>query len=295
VRNTDVLLNQIEQNLGRKRLAHRDVWTTFRDYLQERRDSEMRKASRKLGKLNLAGWYVHAKGVLAVKGTLASAPEPAPEPAPKPISKPAIVARVFGRTAGLGAEPVSARNSPANPAEAAKAPQDSHPPELRALLTESLLQSWEALNNRVVQSQREPSATTIHAVRIAGKRLRYLIEVMQALRVAGSDPALDWLRRLQQDLGEWHDLEVMEQTMIGMVARPKFLRDHLELGLEAEKLVLRNRKVKQDYQDRFFELMEQKTDMEGLANWIHSFTGQRVALGVGVGVAPGQPVETNAG
>jgi hypothetical protein len=31
--------------------------------------------------------------------------------------------------------------------------------------------------------------------------------------------------RLQTHLGDWHDLEVLEQILIGMVARPKFLRD----------------------------------------------------------------------
>jgi CHAD domain-containing protein len=249
VRNCDVLLQQVEQNLRRKRLAHREVWTTFRDYLQEQREDRMRQAGRKLGRLNLTAGYLRVKAALAAAGERAGAEQPPRR----------------------------------DPAAAAPAPQGSHGLELRELLAQSLLVSWEALNDRVAQSQKEPAAETIHAVRIAAKKLRYLIEVMQALRVAGSDPALDWLRQLQRHLGDWHDLEIMEQTMIEMVARPKFLASHLDRAVETEKLVLRNRRVKQVYQDRFFELIEQRADWERLADWIHSFAGS------------GQPAETKAG
>src|SRR5881296_1043925 len=87
----------------------------------------------------------------------------------------------------------------------------------------------------------EPRAPVVHGVRIAAKRLRYLIEVFEEFKVAGSAEALAWLRCLQQHLGDWHDFEVLEELMIEMVARPAFLRDHLELALGVEKLILKNR------------------------------------------------------
>ena len=292
VRNTDVLLKKVEKRLDRKRLAHCEVWNAFREFLQDLRKDQIRKASRKLGKLNLTACYVHIKAALAsAEGTT---PKVISKSAAKPTPEPAV-ALVSGRTSEL----VPARNSRRNSAMTIKKPPQAHRPELRGLLAESLLNAWETLDERVAQSKKAPSVKTIHAVRNAGKKLRYLIEVMRTLRVTGSDPALAWLRQLQKHLGDWHDLEVMEQTMIEMVARPKFLGDHLELGVEAEKVVLRNRKLKQAYQDQFFELVDQKADLQSLQAWIRAFAERPAKPGQPPSEttdrSPAQPMETQAG
>ena len=44
--------------------------------------------------------------------------------------------------------------------------------------------------------------------------------------------------------------------MIEMLARPAFLRDHLELAVEIEKLIARNRKGKQVFQKRYFAMTQ---------------------------------------
>ena len=44
--------------------------------------------------------------------------------------------------------------------------------------------------------------------------------------------------------------------MIEMVARPAFLRDHLELAVEIEKVITRNRKGKQVFQKRYFAMTQ---------------------------------------
>ena len=293
VRNTDVLLKKAKQHLDRKRVTYQAVWISFRDYLQQQRETQIRKAGRKLGRLNLTDSYVHIKeALMALEETdiprpAKAGPKSSRRAASKPASKPAIVARFSGQQSeqnGLASAP----------------PQESRQPELGALLTQSLLQSWENLNEQFAQSKKQPDAKTIHAVRIAGKKLRYLIEVMQALQVEGSEPALAWLRHLQKHLGDWHDLEVMEQTMIEMLARPKFLAHHLELSVETEKLILRNRKTKDEYQDRFFEMVEQKADWERLGAWIHSFAGWPIEPNDSMLVqqpveSPTEPSETPAG
>lgn len=89
-------------------------------------------------------------------------------------------------------------------------------------------------------------------MRIGAKKVRYLIEVIHQLEVFGSENALAILRHLQQHLGDWHDLEVQEQMMLEMVARPPFLRSHLDLAMEVEKLALRNRQRKKLYEASSF-------------------------------------------
>ncbi|MGE3191649.1 MAG: CHAD domain-containing protein, partial [Vicinamibacterales bacterium] len=49
----------------------------------------------------------------------------------------------------------------------------------------------------------------LHAVRIAGKKLRYAIEVRQELARSRAARRLDLLKRLQDRLGRMHDLEVL--------------------------------------------------------------------------------------
>src|SRR5262249_649873 len=120
-----------------------------------------RRAGSKLGKLNLTASSAHIKAALVqLKAATAK----------RPIAKPTIVARRSGR------------ESKQSVVATKKASRGNPEPDLGALLAGSLLQAWEVLNERLGQSQKQPTAKTIHAVRIAGKKLRYLIEVMRALR-----------------------------------------------------------------------------------------------------------------
>jgi CHAD domain-containing protein len=236
VRNCDVLLERVERALQRKRTSRREVWMVLRDYLKDLRDARFRKATRKLGSLRLPVFY------LQLKSHLEAAPE---------------------------RKPVARRAAPdSNALETAPPDEPFHDRMIQALRP-----AWAALNERVLQAQTRPTAAALHAVRIGAKKLRYLIEVFREQGVAGSEEAMGCLRQLQQHLGDWHDLEVMEQTLLEMVARPKFLRDHLELALETEKLVLRNRTAKKDYEKKFFVLVQQEPEWARLGNWVEAILG----------------------
>ena len=90
-----------------------------------------------------------------------------------------------------------------------------------------------------------------------------------AAKEAGkSAEALTWLRQLQKHLGDWHDLEVLEQMMIEMLARPEFLRDHLSLAMEVEKLVLRNRENKVGFEEKYSRMSPESADMRRLKEWV---------------------------
>ncbi len=134
-------------------------------------------------------------------------------------------------------------------------------------LTDALKSAWSRFEHQVAESNRHPRPEIIHGARIATKRLRYLLEVFHEFGVAGSADALAWLRQLQKLLGDWHDLEVLEQVMIEMLARPEFLREHLSLAMEVEKLILRNRKNKGGFQEKYSRMSRESAEMRRLKDW----------------------------
>ena len=64
VRNCDVLLEFVGRSLGRKRSARREAWTAVQHFLLMRRSESFLRAMRKLGKINLAVFYVNLKEFL---------------------------------------------------------------------------------------------------------------------------------------------------------------------------------------------------------------------------------------
>jgi CHAD domain-containing protein len=127
---------------------------------------------------------------------------------------------------------------------------------------------WTAFEDQVTLSHGDSRPAVIHGARIATKRLRYLLEVFHEFDVAGSAEALAWLRELQQHLGEWHDVEVLEQMMVEMVARPAFLREHLPLAMEVEKLILWNRENKGRFEEKYFRMSRESPEMRRLKDWV---------------------------
>jgi CHAD domain-containing protein len=228
VRNCDVLLGRVEGLLKRKRSARREAWTAVQHYLLARRSESYQKAMRKLSKVNLAIFYVHTKGCLA----------------------------------RIGSGPAPARHQHAN--SPAEPPSPGPFPERLAQALEGV---WNGFEEQVALSHHDPRAPVIHGVRIAAKRLRYLLEVVHAFAVPGSTEALAWLRKLQRHLGDWHDLEVLEQMMIEMIARPDYLREHLPLVMEVEKLVLRNREHKQQFLEHYFGMTRDSAELRRLKDW----------------------------
>jgi CHAD domain-containing protein len=67
----------------------------------------------------------------------------------------------------------------------------------------------------------------LHQLRIAAKRLRYLLELASETGYDGSVAALNWLRALQDRIGDWHDLEAIEAEIINIVSRKKFIARNL--------------------------------------------------------------------
>ena len=231
VRNCDVLLDRVEKALGRKRTSRREAWSAFRDYLKLRRERSYRKGSRRLSRLNLAAFYIRLKETLKL--------------------------------------PLPLRSGP--PSDHGGSPAGKEDELLRLRVHEALRETWASLETCGAQAKEAPSAAGLHAVRIAAKKVRYLIEVIHQLDVPGSDLALSSLRHLQQHLGDWHDLEVLEEMMLEMVARSGILQDRLKLAMDVERLVLRNRRGKKSYEKKFFEMIADSAQWRKLTDWVEDF------------------------
>jgi CHAD domain-containing protein len=147
------------------------------------------------------------------------------------------------------------------------APASERPAFSRSLIHE-LDTVWSEFEEQLGQSHHDAQPRVIHAARIATKRLRYLLEVFHEFKVAGSAEGLAWLRQLQQQLGDWHDLEVLEQSMIEMLARPEFLREQLGLAMEVSKLIFANRKAKAGLEVRYVQMSRESAELRRLKDWV---------------------------
>jgi CHAD domain-containing protein len=232
VRNSDVLLQQVTGRLARRRCSDRESWMAVKQHLQERRSESFARAIRKLSKVNLAVFYMRAKEILdRLK----------PTPDRDHVSNPLV-----------------------QPDEPALEP-------FPVRLGQALAGVWSEFEKQVAASHRERTTPSIHAARICAKRLRYLLEVVNQFGIPGSSGALAWLRKIQQHLGDWHDMEVLEQMMIEMVAKPEFLRDQLPLAMAIGKLILRNRTTKQGFREKYFGMTLDSSDYQGIKNWAEDF------------------------
>jgi len=231
LRNCDVLLEMVRYRLERKRSARREAWEAVQHFIQARRAKSFERAARKLGKLNLAACYVSLRALLYQEEALAGATEHD---------------HATGSNQGAAAPPQVSEQS----------------------LTTALESVWSRFEDQIEHSRRTARPEVIHAARIATKRLRYLLEVCHELGIAGSADALAWLRQLQNHLGNWHDLVVLEEMMIEAVTRPEFLRDHLRLAMEVEKLMVSNRAAKTRLEEKYAQSFRDSEDLRRLKEWV---------------------------
>ena len=97
-------------------------------------------------------------------------------------------------------------------------------PALRTLLTASLheqLAGFSAaaagLAAEPVDESTPPAATDPHAVRIAGKALRYTLEMAREAGLPIDDSVFKHFKALQDHLGDWHDYVVLVDTTLSAV------------------------------------------------------------------------------
>lgn len=252
LRNQDVMASRIERAVARKRSAHLAAWKAAQEYVSKLRPRTAERAHRKLTRLNLSDLYVRMRKELEERCPLEPAEPPrvitfpeetAGDPVPLPIN-------------GIGA-PESGRS------------------ELAEQFARRLEELWRDFVAKAAASHEDASG--LHALRIAAKKVRYLIEVAADLEVTGSQDTLTWLRELQGRVGDWHDYQVLTSTMLEMVARRDFLERHLPLAIGVEKLVLGLRRSRTRSCRRYLSQTFRSPDYHRAAGWVSQWAASRSA------------------
>jgi CHAD domain-containing protein len=86
---------------------------------------------------------------------------------------------------------------------------------------------WSDALDKAMQDQGQDS---FHAFRIAGKRLRYALELFATTGDHSSTAKVKALKKLQDQIGEWHDRQVLLQFVADFISRPDFLAAHPALA-----------------------------------------------------------------
>jgi CHAD domain-containing protein len=136
----------------------------------------------------------------------------------------------------------------------------------RRPIDEALKELWRDFAIEIAESLHGPRPANIHRVRIKAKRLRYLLEVAGELGKRGVDTHLTWLRRLQQYLGEWHDLEVQETILLKMSTRRTVSSKpaHNDALIE---MIRKMHTAKTDIEERYLKLVRTGKEWKHLRRW----------------------------
>ena len=100
-------------------------------------------------------------------------------------------------------------------------------------LADTLAQWHEALTR--AKSSKDPKH--LHELRISGKRLRYLLEVLAELGDGAAESHVKSLKALQDELGRWHDWHILLQLVEKLKQKPELVRDHPEFQQILERYI----------------------------------------------------------
>jgi CHAD domain-containing protein len=110
---------------------------------------------------------------------------------------------------------------------------DSNDQTWRTVLSTRLLARATRLSDAIDQAGQLYAPERLHVVRIAAKKLRYVLELAAEAGAEGTSPHLRVLKRAQELLGGLNDLHVLQQHVATVQAAPGAGRRGLESGLAA--------------------------------------------------------------
>ena len=97
---------------------------------------------------------------------------------------------------------------------------------LQVTLTGSVARALGEWTEAVSATEQSQAPEQIHALRIAGKRLRYRVEILAELGDSSAKARIKTLKALQDQLGRWHDYHVLMQLTAKFLSRSDFLVAH---------------------------------------------------------------------
>ena len=102
--------------------------------------------------------------------------------------------------------------------------------EIEPTLTKSIARALEEWTEAVNAAEQSQAPEQIHALRIAGKRLRYRVELVAELGNSSAKTRIKTLKTLQDQLGQWHDHHVLVRLAAKFLSRSDFLATHPDLS-----------------------------------------------------------------
>jgi len=113
-----------------------------------------------------------------------------------------------------------------------------------ASLEDAVATSMKTWQEAFSSAMDQRDGTHLHRLRIAGKQLRYRVELLAELGETRAKPLVESLKALQDTLGAWHDRAVLVDHVAKFIGQAGFLADHPDMGrallTEMEKEKLRN-------------------------------------------------------
>ena len=97
-------------------------------------------------------------------------------------------------------------------------------------LKESIDQALEDWHNALSSAKDNQETDALHRLRIAGKRLRYRLELIAELGENSAKEKVKTLKAFQDQLGAWHDRTVLLQLVADFIGRQDFLVSHPEMA-----------------------------------------------------------------
>lgn len=232
VRNYDVFLTLIDKEAAAHRPSKREQYELVKAILQKRRERRAARVRKYMRKLNV--------GRIASKLGVTMPPQPAPaSEQPAADSTDTVKGPITGPDVGRRF-----------------AVDESRVAGHTAARLEQRLAEFQTL---AAQSHPSTSASDLHQLRIAAKRVRYLLEIISELGYGDASRALGWLRTLQDRIGDWHDLEALEEEIIDMVSRRRFMKEHLAESSRMLEAAARLQSKKESLVSKLFPIHVPKT------------------------------------
>lgn len=214
VRNYDVFLIIIAKQSASRRASQAPKFELLKTLLEERRRMRMEKVRRRLEHIDITG--------IATKlGLSLNDPETADESGASAAVEATATPRLSGASfPGIDKKRITLRSAT----------------RLEQRLSEFL--------SLAADSHPTTNPVELHELRIAAKRVRYILEIVSEMGYGDASRSLNWLRSLQDKIGDWHDLESLEEEIIDIVSRRRFIKENLSEGgrILQEAAYLRKRK-----------------------------------------------------
>ena len=106
------------------------------------------------------------------------------------------------------------------------------------------------------QARETQKPQDLHAARIAGKKLRYALEAADRIGVGHVQDRIEALAAVQDQLGNWNDLEVLEEALVSFCSKKGRIRKHTKALRALYGAILQGQQSKARYLDAFLKTGE---------------------------------------